>query len=201
MELFAAVQPLVMTRESYSLVFGEDDPEEILLMQLQDRELAQQISQVLHDLYFMEADFSEPSEAEGLAEEVGTTEELHELRRIAAAVNGKTPDQYHEGEVPPGYPFNHLINHSDSDGYYLPVPFAQAFFLEETSIGSSVVLLEELDALQAPLLALFPEQMQQAIATADHQERAPIGGPVGVWHSLRRLCRSSVELNLPLQFG
>jgi hypothetical protein len=201
MELYAAVQPLVMTREAYQIVYGEDDPEELAIMLLQDREAARQIGSVLNDLYFLDVDYSEPLEGEGLAEEVGTTDDLHALRRIAAALNDKTPDDYHEGRVPAGFIFNHLINHSDVDGYYVPVPFPQAFFLEETSIGSSVALLAELDALEAPLAAQFPAEVALAITTGDDEERAPLVGPVGVWHSLRRLCQSSIALGMPIQFG
>lgn len=201
MELYAAVQPLVMTSEAYRVVYGEDDPEELAIMQLQDREVARQIGSVLNDLYFLDVDYSEPLEGEGLSEEVGTTADLHSLRQIAAAMNDKTTDDYHEGRVPAGYIFNHLINHSDVDGYYVPVSFPQAFFLEETSIGSSVVLLIELDALEAPLAAQFPTEVALTLTIEDDEERGPLTGPVGTWHSLRRLCRSSIALGMPIQFG
>lgn len=201
MELYAAVQPMVLTDEGYRLIYGEDDPEEIDLMRLQDKDLATRISNVLRDLYFMEADFAAPHDGEGLTEEVGSVDDLHELRLFAAALQQKTPDDYYEGKVAPGFPFNHLINHSDDDGYYLPVDFPQAFFMDETSIGSAVVLLQELDALEAPLAAAFPAEMALALATPDDEERPPLCGPVGVWHALRRLCHSSLEMNLPIQFG
>lgn len=201
MELYAAVQPFVLTLEGYQLVYGEDDPEELAIMQIQDRELAERIDSVLNDLYFLETAYAQPREGEGLSEEIGTVDDLHELRRIAAAVHDKTPDDYHEGQVPAGFQFNHLINHSDEDGYYLPVDFPQAFFLDEVSIGSAVALLKELDALEVMLAAQYPADVALALENADDEERADIGGPVGAWHSLRRLCRSSIELDMPVHFG
>lgn len=201
MELYAAVRPLVMVRDAYEMIYGEDDPEELALMQLQDKELAAQIDSVLHDLYFLETTYAEPQEGEGLEEEVGTIEDLHALREIAAAAHGKNPDDYLEGRVPAGFQFNHLINHDDSSGYYVPVDFPQAFALEEISIGSSVALLKELDALEGTLAAQFPDLVAVALSTADDDDRPMLTGPVGAWASLRRLCRSSVQLNLPLHFG
>ncbi len=201
MELFAAVQPLVLTHDGYRMVYGEDDPEELALLQMQDRELASRIDGALRDLFFLETHFSQPRDDEGLAEEVGTVEDLHELRRIAAALHGLTPQDYQEGNVAPGFPFNHLINHADTDGYYLPVEFPQAFFLEEVSIGSAAALLQELEALHEPLAQRFQRDVARALATPDDQPRAPITGPAGVWHSLQRLCRSAMALNLPLHLG
>lgn len=201
MELYAAVQPMVLTREGYELVYGEDDPEELAIMQIQDRELAQRITDVLQDLYYLDVNLTEPRDGEGASEEVGMVEDLHELRRIAAAVHGKTPDDYQEGGVVAGFQFNHLINHSDSDGYYMPVDFMQAFFLEDISIGSAVALLQELNALEPVLEQQFPQEMAIARSTPDEAERAMITGPVGVWHSLSRLCRSALELDMPIHFG
>lgn len=201
MEIFGSVQPLVMTHEGYQSVSGEDDPEELAIMQVQDRELATAIDSVMQDLYYMETSFAAPADGEGLGEEIGTTEELAQLREIAAAVHDKSVEEYQTGLVPAGFQFNHLINHSDTDGYYLPVDFMQAFFLEEVSLGSAVALLGELDALEPVLAAQFPGEVALALSTPDEEERAPLTGPVGVWHSLRRLCRSAVELNLPLHFG
>lgn len=201
MELYAAVQPLVVTTQEYQAIYGEDDPEELALLQLQDKELATRIADVLADLYYLQTNLAQPGEGEGLVEEVGTTEELHILREIAAASVGKTVDDYHEGRVPAGFQFNHLINHADSSGYYVPYDFMQAFFVEEVSVGSSVVLLQELDALGPLLAEQFPADMATAVIVTDEEERAPVSGPVGIWHSLCRLCRSSVELDLPIHLG
>jgi hypothetical protein len=201
MELYAAVQPFVLTKEAYAMLYGEDDPEELAIMQLKDKELAQQINSVMNDLYLLDGDLAQPREGEGLSEEVGTAEALHELRQIAAALQDKTPDDYYEGRVPAGFLYNHLINHSDTDGYYLPVDFPQAFFLEEISIGSATALLQELDSLEIVLASQYPGEVALALSTPEEDDRAPIEGPVGVWHSLRRLCRSSLELDLPIHFG
>ncbi len=201
MDLYAAVQPLVLTIDEYQITYGEDDPEELNLMQLQDKEFAQQITSVLNDLYYLETDFDQPKEGEGLSEEVGSLDAIQALREIAASSQEKSIDDYHEGRVPAGFLYNHLINHSDNSGYYVPVDFLQAFFLEETSIGSSVTLLQELDQLEPLLATQFPNEYAEAITVADDRERGPLGGPVGVWLSLRRLCRSSIELGMPIHFG
>lgn len=204
--LYGAVQPLVLTIEEYQSIYGEDDPEELALMQLQDKELASQITGALKDLYWAETEFAHPRQGEGLSLEIGAVTDLHELREIAAAMHEKTVDDYHEGRVPAGFPFNHLINHSDTDGYYFPIEFPQAFFLEEISIGSAINLLEELDALEPALAARYPTELMQAITLshAEGDEDEPgvdLSGPVGVWHALRRLCRSAIEQNMPIHFG
>jgi hypothetical protein len=201
MEIYAAVQPLVPTREAYQMMYGEDDPEELSIMQLQDKEVAERITSVLRDLYFMESNFDQPLEGEGLSETIGTAEDLAELRRIAAAEHGKTPDDYQGGGVPVGFQFNHLINHADDEGYYLPVDFPQAFVMEEMSIGSAVALLAEMDALESVLAAQFPGEVALALSTPDDEERVQLSGPVGVWHALRRLCRSAIELEMPIHLG
>jgi hypothetical protein len=201
MEIYAAVQPLVPTREAYQMMYGEDDPEELSIMQLQDKEVAERIISVLRELYFMESNFDQPREGEGLSETIGTAEDLGELRRIAAAEHGKTPDDYQGGGVPVGFQFNHLINHADDEGYYLPVDFPQAFFVEEISIGSAVALLAEMDALESVLAAQFPGEVALALSTPDDEERVQLNGPVGVWHALRRLCRSAIELEMPIHLG
>ncbi|HYF92600.1 MAG TPA: hypothetical protein VD969_10135 [Symbiobacteriaceae bacterium] len=200
MELYAIVQPMVFTADRYRDTTGEDDPEELTLLQLADKEQAGKVAGVLNDLYGIESDLADPRDDEGLDEQVGTLEGLHELRRMAAAVHGKTPDDYYEGRVPPGFPFNHLINHDDADGYYLPADFLHAFFIEETSIGSAVALLRELDALESVLASAFPDQVRAALA-AGNGDSAGLDGPVAVWHNLRRFCRSAIDLDLPFRFG
>ncbi|HEY3365039.1 MAG TPA: hypothetical protein VGK74_08310 [Symbiobacteriaceae bacterium] len=201
MELDAAVRPLVYSPELYAALFGEDDPEELSLMQVQDQEKARQIEDVLRDLYALEVTLSAPAEIEGEQLELGDSTELDDLRSIAAATQGHTPDDYWDGNVPPGFVFNHLINHSATDGYYLPVDFPQAFFVEEISIGSAVVLLQELEALGPVLAEHYPEEMQTALTTPDDEEPEGLTGPVRVWQALRRLCHWSAELDLPICLG
>jgi|GEM_PF-2369489 len=201
MEIYGTVLPMVMTREGYAFRYGDDDPGELDILQAQDEGLARHIAEVLEDLYFLQTTLTLPRDEEGLEELVGTEEELHALRVIAAELHGRTPEEYQEGRVPAGFQFNHLINHADTDGYYLPVDFPQAFFLDEISIGSAVALLAELQALEPVLAERFPADVALARATSDDDERAEISGPVGVWHSLCRLCRSAVALDMPIIFG
>lgn len=195
MELYAIVQPMVFTTELYRDITGEEDPEELQLLQLADKERAASVAGVLEDLYGLQSTLTVPRDEEGLDEEVGTLEGLHELRLIAAAVHGKTPDDYQEGRVPPGLQFNHLINHDEENGYYVPVDFLQAFVVDDLSIGSAVALLKELDALEPVLRQKFPGQMAASDDVAEPE------GPVAVWRSLRRFCQSSVEMDLPFHFG
>ncbi len=54
----------------------------------------------------------------------------------------------------PAGPFDHLIHHSDCEGYYVPVEFGPVLVDEELSggaLGSSVRLLAELRALAEAL--------------------------------------------------
>lgn len=201
MEIYAAVAPLVLTIEGYRLTTGEEDAEELSLMQLQDREQAEEIDQVLHDLYFLESHLAEPRDDEGLSEEIGTMDDLVALQELAAAIHGHTVDEYQEGRVKAGLQFNHLINHAGDSGYYLPYEFQQSFQIGDLSLGSTVVLQAELEALEPVLAERFPEEMAIARAVPDEEEPADLTGPVGVWHSLSRLCRSSLALGLPIQLG
>lgn len=199
--IYAAVAPLVLTLEDYQAIYGEDDPEELSLLQLEDRQAAEELDQVLSDLYFLETDLARPRSGEGLAEEIGSREDLEALREIAAGLQGRSVADYQEGRVEPGRLFNHLINHAGDSGYYLPYDFPQAFVLGETSFGSSVALLRELEALEPALEERFPDEMAEALAAPDDEERPDIQGPVGVWHALARLCRSSIDLSMPIQLG
>lgn len=198
MEIYGSVQPLVLTRRAYAMLYGEDDPEELSLMQLHDRAVAQAIDDVMRLLYYTETDLAAPKEGEGLSEEIGTEEELEELRRIAAGLHNKTPEEYQEGGVPVGFQFNHLINHASDSGYYLPVEFPQAFVMQDISIGSAVVLLQELEALEPVLTTLYPDQISQARSRSDEEEPIALEGPVKVWDALIRLCRSAIELGMPI---
>lgn len=201
MEIYAAVGPMVLTPEGYWLTYGEDDPEELSLMLIEDKELATEIDQVLNDLYFLETHLADPGDDEGLDEEVGTMEELQALREIAAELQGHTVDDYQEGRVKAGLRFNHLINHAGNSGYYVPYDFPQAFVLGELSLGSAVALQQELAALQPALQERYPAEVAVALSTDDEEERADLSGPVGVWHSLSRLCRSAIAMGLPIHLS
>lgn len=197
--LFAAVHPLVWTLNVYSQAYGEDDPEELQLLRLGDQERARAIVEVLQDLFFLAA----PSllverEEEGPQEEIAPVEALHQLRRCAAEAAGYSVDDYHEGRVPPGHVYQQLINHSDCEGYYLPQDFPQAFWVDEVSVGSVPALLRDLQAVAPALAARYPVEWA---AAEQGEELEATAGPVRVWQVLERLCRSSLELDLPLAFG
>jgi len=201
LEIFATVAPLVLTLEGYRLTTGEDDPEELALMQLNDREQAKEIDEALNLLYFLETHLAEPRAEEGLSLVVGTMADLEALRELAAAQHGFTIADYQEGRVKAGLQFNHLINHAGDSGLYVPYDFPQAFVLGDLSLGSAVALLAELTALEPILAERYPEAMAEARALPDDEEQAVVGGPVGVWHALTRLCRSAIALDLPIQLG
>jgi hypothetical protein len=205
MEIYASVAPLVTDPEERAFILGEEDPELLAEMTAQEEEIARSIDAILHDLYYLETDFVRPRSGEGVSEMIGTLEDLLALKEFAAAQEGYTPADYLEGRVQAGHRYNHLINHDECSGYYVPVEFMQAFAFEseegEISVGSSVALLAELEALIAPLKERFPAEMALALATGDEGERAPLTGPVGAWHALIRLCRSSVETDLPIHIG
>ncbi|MFD0355251.1 hypothetical protein ACFVHW_16165 [Streptomyces sp. NPDC127110] len=89
---------------------------------------------------------------------------LHTLRRLAVhlAASGRLPEPLEDGQRatddplldkvydalpsdPPGR-FDHLVHHSDCEGYYVPVDFAQVIVDNRAPggyLGSSVRLLEE----------------------------------------------------------
>ncbi|QKW18871.1 hypothetical protein HUT16_07130 [Kitasatospora sp. NA04385] len=114
----------------------------------------------------------EPEDGPRFGDRIWGYSGLHALRRLAAhlAAHGKLPEPLAEGEratddpvlraayedVPderPG-PFDHLIHHSDCEGYYAPVDFAPVladFELSGGLLGSSVRLLAELDELARAL--------------------------------------------------
>jgi nucleotide-binding universal stress UspA family protein len=48
-------------------------------------------------------------------------------------------------------PFAHLIDHSDADGYYVPVEFPDPLVAGDEMVGSSQQLLAECEALAAAL--------------------------------------------------
>ncbi|MBP2017932.1 hypothetical protein J2Z79_001318 [Symbiobacterium terraclitae] len=202
MEILAAVAPLVLTIESYRLTTGEEDPEELALMQLEDRERARAIDEALNLLYFLETHLAEPRTEEGPSAVVGTMDDLEALRALAAAQHGHSVADYQEGRVKAGLQFNHLINHAGDSGLYVPYDFPQSFVLGDLSLGSAVALLAELTALEPVLAERFPAAMARARALPeDDEEIAALGGPVGVWYALTRLCRSAIALDLPIQLG
>lgn len=96
---------------------------------------------------------------------------LHTLRRLAVhlAEHGSLPEPLRSGQAskdpllldvyadmpgnPPG-PFDHLVHHSDCEGYYVPVAFDEVIVDERLAgghLGSSVRLLDEARRIAAAL--------------------------------------------------
>ncbi|WP_073815842.1 hypothetical protein [Kitasatospora sp. CB01950] len=114
----------------------------------------------------------EPETGEQFCDRVWGYSGLHTLRRVAVhlATKGQLPEPLEDGrratddellreayfdvpDDPPG-PFDHLVHHSDCEGYYVPVDFGPVLVDEELSggsLGSSVRLLAELKALAEAL--------------------------------------------------
>ncbi|MEU0914206.1 hypothetical protein [Streptomyces althioticus] len=137
-------------------------------------------------------------EEEGAEFEVWGYSGLHTVRRLAVhlAAGGRLPEPLDGsqratddpllGEVydalpsdPPG-PFDHLVHHSDCEGYYVPVDFAHVIVDEKAPggyLGSSVRLLEEARRL-AEALGL-PEDLdphsEEVFEAADAEQLATEG--------------------------
>lgn len=114
---------------------------------------------------------AEPSlEDDPLELSIGGYGFLHRLRRVAAHLwageplpdPGSEPDgdpiveRYYQsdGAAEPGPRFDHLLLHSDSDGFYVPTPFQQVLHGSPDGIGvvgSSYALRDELERLKAAL--------------------------------------------------
>jgi hypothetical protein len=197
----AAVAPLVLTLDGYTDRYGEDDPEELNLMQMHDRERAQAIAEVLEDLFFCRwEDATTPRDEEGLVVELPLAA-LRELQELAAASEGYTVDDYQVGKVALGARYTQLINHNPEYGVYLPVTFEQSFFLEDYAVGSAPLLLQDLEALAPHLTTRWPDLMAAADTWDVEALAAEAMGPVHVWATLRALCRSAAQMQLPIQLG
>ncbi|MFF8617626.1 hypothetical protein [Streptomyces sp. NPDC015350] len=140
----------------------------------------------------------DPAEVRGAEFEMWGYSGLHAVRRLAVhlATDGRLPEPLDEGrratddplliEVyrslpgdPPG-PFDHLIHHSDCEGYYVPVDFARVIVDEKAPgghLGSSVRLLAEVRRI-AEALGL-PEDLdpdsEEVVDAADDQDPAAEG--------------------------
>jgi hypothetical protein len=108
--------------------------------------------------------WNEPAATETSEFEMWGYSGLHRVRRLAVhlAVDGRLPAPLAEGQratddallkqayavLPSGRPgpFDHLVHHSDCEGYYVPVAFERVIVDEKVSggyLGSSVRLLAE----------------------------------------------------------
>ena len=170
----------------------------------------------------------EPSGAMLEGHRVGLYSDLHVLRGLALRferggaraladateedLQGET-DRFYESEPVAGTRFLNLINHSDCDGVYVPLPLAEPVTVSGTlklpgaeeasvnvSIGSSEGLLDELDEL-APLIdmpgdrgSMSEPHFEQVVA--DH--RWPTAAYV--WGLLHWYARESVRTKTLIVF-
>lgn len=157
------------------------------------------------------------NEDEFEGESLGSYGNLHKLRGFAAHLEFK-------GDVPTSedrdanYPllrkiydgelstkkFQHLIEHSDSDGFYLPIDFAEpiSLVIEETlnSCGSTFQLLNELNQIGPVLFGdAFGElKGPEVFWTLDDFD--PFVTEKFVWTRLRWILRNARKNNLVVSF-
>jgi hypothetical protein len=138
---------------------------------------------------------------------------LHYLRRIYAHFEADpewrpTPDMPHDPAQDPvlsrsnSTSKSHLIRHSDSEGFYLPIDFKDVLFSNDKKVlggklGSSYRLMEELVAV-APLIGVTLNNGQLSDEEAARVDA--LGGADGflsteniVWLSLYEAARLSIE--------
>ncbi|MBX3076492.1 hypothetical protein KF913_21445 [Candidatus Obscuribacterales bacterium] len=156
--------------------------------------------------------------------EIGKSGSVLQLKSYAAylSVHGEPPsepdfsvighelNEINQGRLPLGK-FKHLINHSDSNGFYIPVDFDDPFSFDVASstgdgswkcdIGSSNALLRELDELNQFLKVPGDVGQLNGTAVLDQQ----IAGDTfeeekRVWGMLHWLARESVARSLLLEF-
>ncbi|MGW4383926.1 hypothetical protein [Kitasatospora sp. NPDC004531] len=172
--------------------------------------------------------WQEPESGQQFGDRVWGYSGLHTLRRLAAhlAATGQLPEPLAEGErasedrelreayddIPddPAGPFDHLIHHSDCEGYYVPVDFGPVLVDEEPAggmLGSSVRLLAELrvvaEALGLPE-DLDPDgkEVTDVLDGADPEEKGwkRYGTESFICLQLMRAARHSVETGAVMAF-
>ncbi|RAL21209.1 hypothetical protein DL240_13840 [Lujinxingia litoralis] len=147
---------------------------------------------------------------------------LHYLRRFAAHVIRDPrwiPYPVEPGEDPADDPVlrqlyrqlqSHLLCHSDSEGYYLPVDFDEIFFdpkhkIRGGALGSSYRLREELLLLTDPLeIEVDEEGNLDDDYAAELAAQRPTGAPFAIerliWISLYEAARLSIEHKTAIVF-
>lgn len=121
-----------------------------------------------------------PPQGEVPAESVplGSITDIIDLKRVAAHLeSGTLPEGSRTANDPSADPvlapyllrntqaqkFPHLLEHAESSGYFVPLPFTRPFWLTETSrsVGSAVGLIAELEKIRAQLSgsADFPREL------------------------------------------
>lgn len=141
---------------------------------------------------------------------------IHHLRRFQAYhLAGKTAPPLKKGEDPAEDPIldhaaaqnSHLIYHSDCEGYYIPVDFADVIIddaINGEMLGSSQRLLDELRAL-APALgftpdgdAIPPEQVKSTMALMESQ--GPLFREKAAWVVLFDAAAASIRHRAAIYF-
>ncbi|MBX9669388.1 MAG: hypothetical protein K2X93_17330 [Candidatus Obscuribacterales bacterium] len=156
-------------------------------------------------------------------DQIGRAASMHQFKSYAACIarHGAAPDEpepslishelneMYQGRLPFA-PFQHIINHSDSDGYYIPVDFESPFKFNAPSMsggsfecdaGSSHALLRELDELNKYLK--MPGDYGELCGSGRVQQEIrgdKFETEKWVWAVMRWLARESVEKNLLLEF-
>lgn len=155
--------------------------------------------------------------------EIGSSGGFQQLRSYAAyiAVHSAAPDEpdmsvighelneMYQHRIPYGK-FAHLINHSDSSGYYIPIDFAEPFTFDapafdggtrKVDVGSSVALLRELDAMNEFLKVPGDcGQLNGTARLAQLTESDIFESEKRGWGMMRWLARESVERRLLFEF-
>lgn len=148
-------------------------------------------------------------------ESFGSYHNLHLLRGFAVYVEkeGRPPT---EDERLADYPllrtqydgefetrdFPHLIDHSDADGYYIPVHLSRPINKANgLSIGSVQGLLKELDKLRDPLWRGSDSHLEGPEVLWEIDDGDPFATEKRIWCQLRWLCRNAIKFNLVIVFG
>jgi len=171
----------------------------------------------------------EPGEALADGHRIGSYSALHMLRGLAVAYEGQgasvqelseddlesTIDAFYARDDDAPTRFEHLINHSDAEGYYVPMEIGEPVGIEyrpaaddpdpeagveNVSIGSSLALLRELNELQ-PVLGLegdLGELGEAAFERRVSEHRWPTAAHV--WGLLRWYARESAGKKLFILF-
>lgn len=161
-------------------------------------------------------------DGESLEADVGITE-LHSLRGYAAHIEleGEPPKTTLDGKG--HYPtlkriydgtdsskrFQHLINHSDCGGYYIPIEFAEPVLLERRSftlgtdgpVGSSQKLLSELDEINKYLNVVGDYGQVERGSVEQTIRDDPWASEKHAWSVLHWLARESIARHLILIFA
>ncbi|WP_431682981.1 hypothetical protein [Kitasatospora sp. KL5] len=139
---------------------------------------------------------------------------LHHLRRVyvlqrqgAEVTPAATTDreQYERDQEEVGEETlmfsSHLLCHSDCDGFYVPVDFADPLFLPQESgvagggiVGSTAGLLAELRKI-APVIGIDPDADAATVAPDD-----PFEAEKFAWYQFHEACRSSLATGRAVVF-